>query len=105
MRNVTDNTATVILRKPEHEISGYIIYYNELYSQFERKERLIHGLQTPVTIHKLKGLFAGATYNIGVVSIAQSMKSKPNNVTTILVPGPLEKLRYVFILKRVSFIE
>ena len=93
---MTDSTAVILLRKPEHDISGYIIYYNEFYTQMERKERLIHGLQQPVTTHTLKGLYAGATYNIGVVSIAQSMKSNPNNVTTVLVPGPMEKLRWVF---------
>ena len=93
MKNVTDETAMVVLRKPDHDISGYIIYYNELYGEGERKDRLIHGIQQKVTIHKLRGLFPGATYNIGVVSIAQSMKSIPANTTTTLIPGPLEKLR------------
>ena len=83
----------VVLRKPDHDISGYIIYYNELYGDSERKDRLIHGIQQKVTIHKLRGLFPGATYNIGVVSIAQSMKSIPANTTATLIPGPLEKLR------------
>ena len=81
------------MRKPDHDISGYIIYYNEMYSGIERKERLIHGFRKPVTVHKLEGLFPGASYNIGVVSIALSMKSRPANVTTSMIPGPLQKLR------------